>query len=110
MENQNIQPFILKAGDSVNDQPNDNVLNAKMKSLYNEAKSACILKYGTTKMLPHHMNSVLVAAWDFFKFSVGKVIRDSFVKNLPPLIPSDLTTYNQVCDVSAKVSSGAKSE
>ena len=33
MEHRNIQPFILKAGDSVNNQPNDNGLNSKLKSL-----------------------------------------------------------------------------
>ena len=27
----NIQPFVLKAGDSINNQPNDNVPNAKLK-------------------------------------------------------------------------------
>ena len=33
MEHQNIQPFLLKPGDYVNNQPNDNGLNAKVKSL-----------------------------------------------------------------------------
>ena len=39
MDHQNIQPFILKAGESVNDQPNDNGTNAKPMSLQNEVKS-----------------------------------------------------------------------
>ena len=60
MERQNIQPFILKSGDSVNDQRNNNGPNAKLKSLYNEVKSAWMLKYGTTKMSPHYMNYILV--------------------------------------------------
>ena len=38
IENQNIQPFVLKSGDYVNDQTNDNVPNAKIKSNFNEAK------------------------------------------------------------------------
>ena len=42
----NIQPFVLKSGDSINDQPNDNGPNTKLKYLYNVAKSAWILKYG----------------------------------------------------------------
>ena len=42
----NIQPFVLKAGNSINDQPNDNGPNVKMKSLYNMAKAAWMLKYG----------------------------------------------------------------
>ena len=31
MEDQNIQPFPLKSGNSVNDQPNDNAKNVKLK-------------------------------------------------------------------------------
>ena len=60
MEFQNIQPFVLKAGDYGNNHPNDNVTNSKLKSHYNEVKSVWMLKYGTTKMLPHHINSILV--------------------------------------------------
>ena len=33
MEHQNIQPFILKAGDSIKDHPNGNGSNAKLKHL-----------------------------------------------------------------------------
>ena len=36
IECQNIQPFVLKTGNSFNDQTNDNVPNTKLKSLYNE--------------------------------------------------------------------------
>ena len=35
MELRNIQPFVLKAGNSTNNQPNDNGPNGKLKSLYN---------------------------------------------------------------------------
>ena len=45
-----IPSFVLKYGDSINNQPNDNGPNAKLKSLYNVVKSAWILKYGTTKI------------------------------------------------------------
>ena len=86
----NIQPFVLKLGDSINDQTNDNIPNAKLKSLYNVAKSAWTLKYGTTKFSPHHMNSVLVEEWDPFMISDGNIIRDSFEKKIYP--PSDLLT------------------
>ena len=81
----NIQPFVLKSGDSINDQPNDNVPNDKLKYLYNVANIAWMLKYGTIKFSPHHMNSILVEAWDSFKISSGNIIRDSFAKTkLPP--------------------------
>ena len=89
----NIQPFVLKSGNSINDQPNDNVPNAKLKSLYNMSKSAWMLKYGTTKFSPHHMKSVLFEAWYAFKMSAGNIIRDSFAKPKVPLIrPPNLTT------------------
>ena len=81
----NIQPFVLKSGDSINYQPNDNGPNAKLKSIYNVAKSTLMLKYGTTKLSPHQMNYVLVEAWDAFNISAGNIIRDRFAKTkLPP--------------------------
>ena len=60
MDLQNIKSFVLKAGDPTNDQPNDNVPNSKLKSLYNEAKATWMLKYKMTKFLSYHMNFVLV--------------------------------------------------
>ena len=33
-----IQPFVIKSGNSITDQPNDNGPNAKPKSLYNVVK------------------------------------------------------------------------
>ena len=86
----NIQPFVLKYDDSINNQPNDNGPNSKLKYLYNVAKSAWMLEYGTTKFSRHLMNSVLVEAWDAFKISDRKIIRDSFEKTKLP--PSDLPT------------------
>ena len=63
MQSKNIQPFILKAGDSINNQPNENGPNSKLKALYNRLKAKWMLKYGTTRLQPHHMNSVLVETW-----------------------------------------------
>ena len=81
----NIQPFELEFFDSINDQPNDNGLNAKLKSLYNVEKSEWMLKYRTTKFSPHHMKSVLFESWDAFKMSYVNIIRDIFLKTkLPP--------------------------
>ena len=72
MEHQNIQPFIMKSGDSVNYQPNDNVPNYKLKYHKNEVKSTWILKYGTKKFLHHYMNYILVEAWYIFMVSDEK--------------------------------------
>ena len=70
-----------------------------------------MLKYGTKKFSPHHMNSVLVEAWDAFKISTSNTIRESFEKTkLPPLIPTDLTTNIQACAASIQVPYGTKAE
>ena len=42
-----------------------------MKYLYNEAKDAWILKYGTAKFLPHHTNYILGGVWGAFKLLDG---------------------------------------
>ena len=39
MQSKNIQPFILKAGDSINNQPNDNGPNSTLKAIYNRLKA-----------------------------------------------------------------------
>ena len=59
MQMKNIHPFILKTGDSINDQTNDNGPNSKLKALYNILKAKWMLKYGTTRIQPHHMKYVL---------------------------------------------------
>ena len=78
MQIKNIQPFILKEGYSINGQPNDNGPDSKMKSLYNISKAKWMLKYITMRFQPHHMNSVLVEAWEIFTVSYGNIISDSF--------------------------------
>ena len=35
MQSKNIQPFILKAGDSINEQINENGPKSKLKAIYN---------------------------------------------------------------------------
>ena len=56
----NTEPFVLESGNSINDQPNGNGPNAKLKYLYNLMKSAWMLKYWTTNISPPHIKSVLV--------------------------------------------------
>ena len=63
----NIQSFVIKSGDSINDQPNYNGPNDELKSLCNVEKSVWMIKYGTTKFSPHHMNFVLVEVRYAFK-------------------------------------------
>ena len=65
-----------------------------------------MLKYGTTRFQPHHMNSVLVEAWDAFKVSYGNIIVDSFAKtHLLPLSPPNMITNTQACVASVQTSS-----
>ena len=63
MQRKDIHTFILKAGDSINNQPNDNWHNSKLKSLYNVSRDKWMLKYGNTRFQPHLMNYVLVKTW-----------------------------------------------
>ena len=51
----NIKLSILKSGNSVNDQPNDNGSNSKLKFFYNEVKYVWMLRYGTPKLLTRHI-------------------------------------------------------
>ena len=50
MKSKKIQPFILKLGESINDQPNDNGPNSKLKALYNISKAEWMMNYGTTRL------------------------------------------------------------
>ena len=47
-EDQNVQPFILKAVGYGNDQPNNIGMNEKLKSLLNDAKASWMMNYGET--------------------------------------------------------------
>ena len=103
MQSKNIQPFILKSGDSINDQPNDNGPNSKLKALYNFSKAKWMLNYGTTRFQPHHMKSVLVEIWEAFTVSAGNIIRYSFSNmNILPVSPPNMIKNTQTCVPSVK--------
>ena len=94
LEYQNIQTFILRSGDSGNNQPSNNKMN-----------------YVITKILPHHMNLISVEAWYAFKVSYVTIIRETFVKtSLLPFIYPDFATNAQECVYFVQVSSGVKAE
>ena len=91
-----IHYFILKAGDSVHDYPNDNVPNIKLKNLYGNARMNCIRHYGTLKFTPPHMNSFLVETWEAFKLSSAEITRKGFKKtHLLLLSPPGIGTNRQ---------------
>ena len=58
-----IHPFFLKDGDYVNDQPNDNGINCKFKASYNKSRAYVNYHFGTMKLSPSLMSSVLLASW-----------------------------------------------
>ena len=101
-----MQPLILKAGESINNQPNDNGPNSKLISLYKFLKAKWMLKYGTTMFKPHHRNSVLVETCEAFMVSDGNIIRYRFTTTyLPSLIPTNMITNTQACVSSIQTSS-----
>ena len=61
-----IKPLFFKAGDSVNDQPNDNGPNLQLKGLYGQSRMSCQRQHGTLKFTNPHMNYVLVETWRYF--------------------------------------------
>ena len=56
----NIQYFVLKTGDYVHDQPNDNGPNTELKNLYGNKIMNWMKHHGTLKFIPAHMNYILV--------------------------------------------------
>ena len=57
----------------------------------------------TTRFQLHHMNSVLVEAWEAFKVSYVNIIVDNFAKShLLPLSPPHMITNTQACVASVQ--------
>ena len=93
-----IQYFILKAGDYVNGQPNNNGPSMKLKNVYGNERMKWMRKYGTLKFTPTHKNSVLVETWESFKISSTTTTNKYFKnKHLLPLSLSDIDTNHQAC-------------
>ena len=55
MRSHHIFPFILKSGESNNDQPNDNGPNLRLKRYYGIAKVKWKRQHGTMKFTPAHI-------------------------------------------------------
>ena len=60
-------------------------------SCLNDANMFWVMKYGTKKQLPHHINSILVEYYYDFKLFYGKIIRGIFLKT--PLLLSHPNLY-----------------
>ena len=71
--NHHIQSFILKSGDSVHDQPNNNGLNSMLNNLYGNARMNRMRKHGTIKFVRAHTDSVFVETWESFTISSATI-------------------------------------
>jgi hypothetical protein len=75
-----IVAFFLKAGDSENDQPNDNGPNACLKGCYNEVKALWDVRWATTVYTPAFMNQVVADTWVLYKQRAASIIIGAFAK------------------------------
>ena len=111
----NCHPFFLKAGDSTNNQPNDNGPNAAFKVCYNDRKDEWDEQFGTTQYTPPHMNKVLVNAWNEFTLKAAPIVVKAFKKTKlyplqPPARKDDMSVATLACTAAMQCANGKKSE
>ena len=82
----NIQCFILKTGDYVHEQPNNNGPSISLHNVYGNERMNWMIDRGTLKFSTPHTNSLLVETWEAFKISSEKITQNAF-KKTPPLSP-----------------------
>ena len=75
-----IKPFLLKAGESINYKPNDNDINLKLKEFYGQTIMNFQRQHGTLKFTNFHMNAILVETRKAFQISLYPVIINAFEK------------------------------
>ena len=109
LRSHHVSPFILKAGDSKNDQPNDNGPNLKLKINYSLAKVKWQRQHGTMIFTASHMNYVLVEMWHLFQQQSYSVKNDEKKTKLPPLAPPDHNTNAQAYLAATQMPPGTKS-
>ena len=88
----NIQSFILKSGDYVHDQPNNNGPNMELNNFYGNARMNCMIHHRKLKFTLPHINSVLIETWEAFKLSSATITHKA-VKKTPPPPPSPPTRH-----------------
>ena len=65
----NIQSFILKADDSVHEQPNYKGPKTNIKNMYGSSRTNWMRHHGNLKLTPDNISSVLVVTWEALKIS-----------------------------------------
>ena len=85
-----IKPFLLKVGDSGNDQSNNNGPKLKLKGICWQEIINWQRHHGTLKFKNTHMDAILVDIWIYFQLSSTHVISNAFRgTNIAPLTPPD---------------------
>ena len=90
LHRRSVYSFFLKAGDSENDQPNDNGPNAGLKADYNEEKGEWLLKFPSRKFTPASMNDVLTKTWAKISCRAGPMIVKASKKCSERILCSEL--------------------
>jgi hypothetical protein len=106
-----IEAFFLKAGDSENDQPNDNGPNACLKGCYNEVKVLWDVRWATTVYTPAFMSQVVADTWVLYKQRAASIIIGAFAKTriYPLRAPSEDRQYAVgACSAAPQCAEGKK--
>ena len=95
LRSHHIRSFVLKAGESVHNQPNDSGPNFKLKNFYGNAIINWMVKHGTLKFTPSHRNSNLVKTCGYLQLSSATTTHEYFKKThlLPLYLPDKDTNY-----------------
>ena len=110
LRSNHISPFIIKAGDSTNNQWNVNDPNLKLKRYYVIAKVKWQIHHGTIKFNAAHMNYILVKMWHSFQQQSTSIIIEALKNKLLTFAPPDHNTNAQACLSATQTPFGIKSE
>ena len=77
--------------------------------MYGNKRMNWMSKHGTLKLMPTHINTVLVETWEDFKLSSNSITQND-LKNthITPLSPPDKVTNRQAYIAATQVSKGRK--
>ena len=109
LRSNHIESFILKAGEYVNEQSNDNGQKLKINNVHVNERMTWRRKYGTLKFTLSHINYVLVKTREYFKLSSTTITQKYFNRtHLLPLYLLDKGMNHQHFLETTKTSNGKK--
>jgi hypothetical protein len=103
-----IYVFFLRSNNSINDQPNDNGINAMFEHAFNRAVAQLRLSRPGLPMTPALVNQCLMEAWRYCKCNGGPTIVKSFGSEGTGICPVDRRAKNHV--VNAKLATAFPSQ